>query len=273
MSTEANNIRTQAMKDPAQLEREIDQQRDHIAELVDALGSKLSPGEIFERALSYSKGGGREFAGNLSHTVQQNPVPAVLTAAGLLWLFAGSRHGSAGTTTTTGSGLGSSASVGGSDKHIGERMQHLREGASEKAHKASEKARNVGRSAQNAVGTAKVKAQSAAESARTGAHRASEGFQHMLHDNPMALGAMAIVAGALVGSMLPVTRKEHELMGATSDKLTDRAREKARSGLDAASEAGHEFKDAARSGDGGSDTQSSTTYATQSGQSRPQQGI
>ncbi|MDQ3287530.1 MAG: DUF3618 domain-containing protein [Pseudomonadota bacterium] len=273
MSTETNNIRIQAQKDPAQLEREIDQQRDHITDLVDALGSKLSPGEIFERALSYSKGGGREFAGNLSHTIQQNPVPAVLTAAGLLWLYAGSRHDSGTTTTTT--GLGSSASIGsGADKpRIGERVQHLREGASERAHNVTEKARSAGRSAQNAVGTAKVKAQSAAESARSGAHRASEGFQHMLHDNPMALGAMAIVAGALVGSMVPVTRKEHELMGETSDKLTDRAREKARSGLDAASEIGQEVKDAARTGNGGKDTQSSSRYATQSGQNRPPQGI
>lgn len=274
MSTEANNIRIQAQKDPAQLEREIDQQRDHITELVDALGSKLSPGEIFERALSYSKGNGREFADNLSHTIRQNPVPAVLTAAGMLWLFTATRHDSG--TTTTSAGLGSSASIGGAHDRprVGERMQHLREGASEKAHNVSEKARNAGRSAQNAVGSAKVKAQSAAESARSGAHRASEGFQHMLHDNPMALGAMAIVAGALVGSMVPVTRKEHELMGETSDKLTDRAREKARSGLEAASEVGHEVKDAARSsGDGGSDAQSSSRYTTQSGQSRPPQGI
>lgn len=271
MSTETNNIRIQAQKDPAQLEREIDQQRDHITELVDALGSKLSPGEIFERALSYSKGGGREFAGNLGHTVKENPVPALLTAVGLMWLFAGSRHDSVGTTTTTTgtsrAGLGSSANIGSDhDKpRIGERMQHLREGASEKAHSVSDKAHNVANSAKNVAGSARVKA-------RSGAHRASEGFQHMLHDNPMALGAMAIVAGALVGSMLPVTRKEHELMGETSDRLTDRAREKARSGLDAATEVGHEVKDAVHSGDGATDTQSSR-YATQSGQSRPPQGI
>ncbi|MBA2238752.1 MAG: DUF3618 domain-containing protein [Lysobacter sp.] len=263
MSTETNNIRIQSQKDPAQLEHEIDQQRDHISELVDALGSKLSPGEIFERALGYGKGGGREFASNLGETIKANPVPAVLTAAGMLWLYAGTRDGAGTTTagTTTNAGLGSTATIGsGQDKpRMGERVQHMREGVSEKA-------RNVGRSAHDAVGTAKVKAQS-------GAHRASEGFQHMLHDNPMTLGAMAVVAGALIGSMLPVTRKEHKLMGETSDKLTERARGKARSGLDAASEVGREVKDAARSGDGGRDTESSSRYATQSGQGRPSQGI
>lgn len=257
MTIEDNNIRIQSAKDPAQLEREIDQQRDHIAELVDALGSRLSPGEMFERALSYGKGGGQEFVGNLTRTIRDNPVPAVLTAAGMVWLFAGTRSDSAGTTTTTTANTTTGATTGtaGHDKpHLGERMQHLREGAAEKMHGASRVAHD------------------AADSARSGAHRASEGFQHMLRDNPMALGAMGIVAGAMLGAMLPVTRKEHELMGHSSDKLTDRAREKTRSALDAASDIGREVEAGARSaGNGGTDqTSRHVGQASQAGRQPPQ---
>ena len=203
-----DDIRIQSQKDPAQLEREIDKQRNHIAELVQALGDRLSPGEMFERVLGYGKEGGREFAGNLSQTVRSNPVPTLLTAAGLLWLYTGGRHDSGTTTTTT----GTTADLGTHKPHLGERMQHVREGTSERI-------QGVRRSAHDA-----------ADSARDRVQRANEGFHHMLEDNPMALGAMGVAAGALLGAMLPVTRKEHELMGEASDRLTREAREIARGG-------------------------------------------
>ena len=202
-----DDIRIQSQKDPAQLEREIDQQRNHITELVEALGDRLSPGEMFERVLGYGKEGGREFAGNLSHTIKSNPVPALLTAAGMLWLYTGSRHDDTGTTR---------ADLGTHKPDLGERMQHVRQGASEKV-------QGVRRTAHDA-----------ADSARHRAQRANEGFHHMLEDNPMALGAMGIAAGALLGALLPVTRKEHELMGDASDRLTREAREIARGAQGAA---------------------------------------
>jgi hypothetical protein len=84
-----DNIRMESQKDPAQLEREIDQQRNHIEQIVSALENKLSPGEIFDRMLNFGKGGGKDFASNLTDTVKANPVPALLTAAGLMWLYSG----------------------------------------------------------------------------------------------------------------------------------------------------------------------------------------
>jgi len=192
-----DHFRLQSQKDPAQLERELDQQRDHIAELVEALADRLSPGEMFERVLGYGKEGGREFAGNLGQTVRSNPVPTLLTAAGLLWLYAGGRHESHTTTTTT----GTTADLGTHKPHLGERIQHVREGTSERI-------QGVRRTAHDA-----------ADSARYSARRANERFHHLLEENPMALGAMGVAAGALLGAMLPVTGKEHELMGEASDRL------------------------------------------------------
>ena len=231
-----DNIRIQSQKDPAQLEREIDQQRNHIAELVEALGDRLSPGEMFERVLGYGKEGGREFAGNLSHTVKSHPVPALLTAAGMLWLYSGSRHDSETIATGTTADL---------DMHkpdLGERMQHVRQGASEKA-------RGVRRTAHDA-----------ADSARSGAQRANEGFHHMLEENPMALGAIGVAAGALLGAMLPVTRKEHELMGEASDRLTREAKAIARGGQGST----------AAGGDGGQHPSVRPGTGTNTGQSRQQ---
>lgn len=183
-----DQIRLQSEREPAQLESEIVRQRGHISELVQALEEKLSPGEMFSRVWTQGKGGGREFASQLGATVKANPVPALLTAAGLAWLYARSDS----TTTST------VATVEDRDSPpLGARVHHAREVTSAK------------------LGSAKS--------------RASTSFQHMLDQNPLALGAIGIAAGALLGTLIPETRKEHELMGDASDRLKQRLRPEAES--------------------------------------------
>lgn len=46
-------------------------------------------------------------------------------------------------------------------------------------------------------------------------------FDQMLHEQPLVLAALGIALGAALGAALPSTRKEDELMGASSDRLTD----------------------------------------------------
>ncbi|MNH30911.1 hypothetical protein D3C79_912290 [compost metagenome] len=43
----------------------------------------------------------------------------------------------------------------------------------------------------------------------------------MLQEQPLVLAALGIALGAALGAALPGTRKEDELMGASSDRLTD----------------------------------------------------
>jgi len=205
-----DRIRAQSHKDPEQLEREIDRHREHLTGIIDALEGRLSPGEMINKALQGSKDGGREFAGNLAQAVRDNPTAALLTAAGMAWLWTSQRHPPA------------------HHREPGE----LREGLSGKAGEVRD---SLGQ-ARERVGE---KAQHAADSMRHGADRAREGFQHMLDDNPMALGAIGIAVGALLGGLLPPTRKEDELMGRTRDRMADRTRETLR-------EARHELEDAGR---------------------------
>ena len=211
----ADTVRAQSRKDPAQLEHEIDQQRDHIGELIHALENRLSPGDLFERVLG--NGHGREFAGKLARTVKDNPMPTLLTVAGLTWLYAGSHDGA----------HDGAADPNASDKPgVGERVGQAREQVSGKMHSAKQR---VGESAHHAM-----------DSARSRARRGKQGFEHMLDDNPIAIGAMAIAAGALLGAMLPPTRKEDELLGPVRDRFADDAKHAARSGYDAVAETGRE---------------------------------
>jgi ElaB/YqjD/DUF883 family membrane-anchored ribosome-binding protein len=237
----ADTIRAQSRKDPEQLEHEIDRQRDHIGELVQALEGKLSPGELLSSVMRHSKDGGGEFVSNLTQTVKANPVPTLLAAAGLAWLASAQRHPQASTTTAhTGAATGATSGTGtGSD--LRERVSGKVSGA--KAHMGHARER-IGEGAHGAM-----------DSVRSGAQRANDGFHHMLEDNPMAVGAIGIAVGAMLGSLLPATRKENELMGGTRDRLADKARETVQKGFDKASEAGREVTAPSAGSDGGSQSQ------------------
>lgn len=50
-------------------------------------------------------------------------------------------------------------------------------------------------------------------------------FQRILDANPLALGLVALAIGALIGLLLPETRKENELMGTKRDELLDQGRQ------------------------------------------------
>lgn len=74
-------------KSPEAIEREIDAQRASIGNIVDALESKFTPGQMFDQAWGVMQGNGTAFLSNLGTSVRNNPVPAVLTSVGLLWLM------------------------------------------------------------------------------------------------------------------------------------------------------------------------------------------
>lgn len=61
---------------------------------------------------------------------------------------------------------------------------------------------------------------------------AGRGFQRLVHDNPLAVGAAAVAVGAAVGLALPSTRIEHEYMGEASEKIVDKAQQVARDAMD-----------------------------------------
>src|SRR5690606_25868749 len=65
----------------------------------------------------------------------------------------------------------------------------------------------------------KHQAQHAADSLRHQGERAKVGFTHMLEQQPLALGALGIALGALIGGALPPTRQEDKLLGKTRDHL------------------------------------------------------
>lgn len=106
--------RNHGHKSSAELEREVDQQRHRLEQTITEIQSRLSPGQLMDQALSYTKNGGGKFASNLGHSVTANPLPATLLGVSLAWLMMGNRKGGNGhdhartsypLATTTGTGL------------------------------------------------------------------------------------------------------------------------------------------------------------------------
>ncbi|TCD20417.1 DUF3618 domain-containing protein [Pseudomonas sp. IC_126] len=236
MSTR-NQIDAEAQKDPAELEREIDQQRAEIGNIVHALESKLSPGELIDTALGYVKGGGGEFFSNLSNTVKANPVPTVLTSIGLLWMMAGQNRQPHSNVTTTSYGASTGPSMG--EKLSAKAAGVKQQGASIKD-KASQMSHNMSESLGNARTRASDSGRHASERLRGGADRARGGFNQLLQEQPLALGAIGIALGALLAASVPPTRREDEMLGEASDRMTDKLRHKAEEGYQKISAKGEE---------------------------------
>lgn len=320
-----DTIRTQSsQKNPAELELEIDQRRRNIEQIVGALEQKLTPRELLGNAVESGKDRGRQMVGSVTESIRANPMPALLTAAGVTWLLASrdrerplvvatERRSSAlpalltaagvawlvkearspKTTTYTvdstllvsptgealsiteideleepgirekvGSALHDaadtvstkarsaadtvSARAGDLKDSAGNTLHSLKSGASNAMDTVKTKAGNamdsvkstagnamdtVKSTASSAVDTVKSKAGSAADAVKTTYVRASDGVVRTYDEHPLAMGLAAVAAGALLGALLPSTRKENELMGEKSDELARRAKDMAREKL------------------------------------------
>lgn len=76
-------------KSAADLEREVAEQRSRVEARIGEIKDRLSPGQLLDEALSYTKEGGAHFASNLGQQVSANPIPALLVGVGLAWLISG----------------------------------------------------------------------------------------------------------------------------------------------------------------------------------------
>lgn len=75
-------------KTAAELQREIDMQRNRVEDTIDQIQERLSPGQMVDELLAYTKGGGGEFVSSLQRNVTANPLPVALLGVSLAWLMA-----------------------------------------------------------------------------------------------------------------------------------------------------------------------------------------
>ncbi|EJL02037.1 MULTISPECIES: DUF3618 domain-containing protein [Pseudomonas] len=231
-----DEFKTESQKSPETIEREIDEQRDHISHIVDALGSKFTPGQMLDQAMSLMQGNGAAFFSNLGTSVRNNPVPTVLTTVGLCWLMLGQNHPPrvgyrvGPDQASSGWSEGLSGGLDSAKEHLHSTSDSLREGFHHLKDKASHLADDLGAGARHARHSAHERRERMSHySQESGAQ-----LSRLLKEQPLMMAAAGIALGAMLGAALPSTSTEQRVMGKTSAGMADKAKRTAREGYEAA---------------------------------------
>lgn len=206
--------------------------------LTDKLGSAAnrmqeSGGEAASNAVDMV----REAPSSVGEIISQNPIPAALVGLGLGWIFMnrGSSRQNGHTLYDREYNPYLQKSRSYTDEAQG-RADALRERTGQMAEQAKDATQDALDQAQTTAGNVaeemQQRAGEVARQTRYQAERVEDRFGELLRSNPLAVGAAAVVVGALVGSMLPETERENELLGPTSDNLMNKARSTAEETLD-----------------------------------------
>lgn len=236
------------MTTSAQLELEAEETRSQIAETLDELRDRMTPGQIVDQVIDYMRdSGGGMFVQNFRRQVVANPIPVTLVGAGIAWLALASRRPGNGS-------IGRAASAV-RDK-AGEAVDGLRDSwsardrASAGAEGWSEGARETASDWADQTGTAASRlgdraneagarlkgradaatsalndaASSAYDAAARGSRRLRENvasggrtLTDLVKDQPLVVAGLGLALGALLGAVLPGTETEDRLMGDASD--------------------------------------------------------
>jgi hypothetical protein len=154
--------------------------------------------------------------GGFLDRVKNNPIPVALAGIGLGWLaFAGNEPDF-------------EESPGRYRRGDEEETSMLSEPATEGSERMSDVASSVADTAQEVASRAQEYTRDATRRAPRTGRRAQSELQRMTRENPLAVGAGALLLGALAGLAIPETERENELLGETRDSMLDKAQEVAR---------------------------------------------
>jgi ElaB/YqjD/DUF883 family membrane-anchored ribosome-binding protein len=186
---------------PEEIEADIEHTRGDLDRTLSAIEQRLTPGQLFDQGIGYLREhGAREYVSNLNAAAKRDPIPLALVGIGLAWLMQSSRRGNEHEPAA----LPAESDVG------------LKQTISNAAHAARERAGRVSSNAQ------------------AQAQRVRGGYDRLVNEKPLALGAIGFAVGAVLAALAPHTRAEDELIGSASDRLAERTKDTAREQLDRA---------------------------------------
>jgi len=241
---------------------EVESVRSDMDSTLSAIERKLTPGQLVDQGLDYLRSSGaNEYLHSLGNSVKQNPVPLALVGVCLGWMMmsgrnnGGASHGagmqSAGSrlrraTDDAWSGARERArqartTLSDAAQTARERFDQTRQSVSSTAQSARERFDDARQSVSSAVSstaqTARAALSRSADVAQRQFERARGGYEWMLREQPLALGAIGVAIGALLAAAAPRTEAEDEWMGEASDRLAERAKEAGREQMERAGDA------------------------------------
>jgi Protein of unknown function (DUF3618) len=273
-------------RSPDNIEHDIEQTQERIADSIDELARRLSPTNIKDQAvqslneslnipgLKYLMGDMKGNAGDNVRTmgmkvlegVKHNALSSALLGVGVgLAAVGGIIAARTDTTRVTSRNYNTSKrnakartyderlrgmmdtiennkNSSEASSGLGEKLQHAKDAVGEKLQGAKEVVGETFQGVKETVsgGTGQVTdvarqgLTKAKEATLHGAQRSKESAVHLLEAQPLAIGAVALLAGAAVGLLLPRTHYEDSFMGEKSDQLISQAKGKAGEYVEAA---------------------------------------
>jgi len=198
------------LREPEDLKRKADEIRADLDRTLNELERKLSPKQLLNRSLNYMNANGGDMLESLGAAVRKNPVPLLMTSAGLIWLAAASRD----SRTTRFDRPSASPRTGDFDR-------------------SSQSFDRFSRS-DDMSARLKHRARRTLSATREQTSDFGRNLNDMIQEQPLVCGAIAIAVGAIVGAALPESNYERGLLA--------RARDSAEPMLDRASEASEDMK-------------------------------
>ena len=204
---------------PEQILTEIHRTRDELERTLSAIEHRLTPGQLVDQSIDYLRhSGANEFVQNLGGAAKQNPLPVALVGIGLAWLMALGRQPAQNYDSSVSS-------------------SNLRERASGAMQSASDTLASTKERVSGTVSSVQERASQVTDTARKQWQRARGSLDYLVHEQPLALGAIGLALGAVLGAAAPRTRQEERLMGEASRGLTEKAKELGSQQLDKAQQA------------------------------------
>jgi ElaB/YqjD/DUF883 family membrane-anchored ribosome-binding protein len=184
------------------LERSADRIRADLDRTLGALERRLAPSQLLDRSLAYLREHGGDLTRSVGEACRRNPVPIMITVAGLGWLVAASiRKRNAIDVTPSNVDLDD---LDDEDSVMGDASGY---GDSGTANKLRGKVRDRVATARAQTRRAQYRAVSAVE------------------ESPFLFGGLAIAIGALLGAVAPSTEYEDRVVGQVRDRALERAKQ------------------------------------------------
>lgn len=241
------------------IEADLNQSRHRLNDTLEALGQKLSPGQMVDEVLGLAQGQAGDFAAKLGRQVKDNPLPTLLIAAGVGMLLLNRNQGGQGISeddwrhersyrTIEEARWATPRNPGESDSDYEDRVHHayvkaldLKQRAGEAVHefkaRVAQTVAGIKANAEGArermmgmMGDAKHGLQDGARKLGETATNARHTAENFYDDSPLAAGAIALAVGALVGAATPLSRPERETLRGVADKAMSKGADLAERG-------------------------------------------
>jgi ElaB/YqjD/DUF883 family membrane-anchored ribosome-binding protein len=200
--------------------------RSHIAEQAKNTVTQVTIGRVSNMAKRAGETANRiatrtrRAAERLPRPIRDNPLPFALIGIGVAWLLARSQSHGDGWSRTDEWERGDYGNAGQNADYTGD-YSRFSEYSEYRGHTADR-----GRSGMSGMtGRLGDIASDVGRRARRLGRNAQSRLSQKMRDNPMALGAVALAAGVLLGMMLPRTEVEDTYLGEARDSVVDSARE------------------------------------------------